>query len=519
MAVLTDDLKKQIESLMPLLKRDVVLSASLGDDERSGKMRELLTSVAGMSEKISFDEHTDAHTPSFLVTSPGTGISIRFAGLPLGHEFASFMLALVQAGGHPPKVDDATRQAIEGIDRELEFVTYMSLSCQNCPEVVQSLNIMAVLNPKIRHTAIEGGAFQDEVDAKGIKSVPSVWLNGEEFGSGRMGVADIVGKIDSGAAAKSAARFKDQDPFDVLVAGAGPAGVAAAVYAARKGLRVGMVGERVGGQVLDTAAIENLIALPHTEGPNLGDSLRQSAEQAGVIVMEPLEIISMSDKDADGHISLTCAADVVLTTRTLVLATGAAYRSLGVPGEEEYRTRGVTFCPHCDGPLFKGQDVAVIGGGNSGVEAAIDLAGITGKVSVVEFLPECRADKVLMDAAAKTGNIDFFTNSAVKEIAGDGKEVTGIVYTDRETGEDKTIDVKGVFVQIGLIPRTDWLKNSPVELTDRGEVTIDGRGATNVEGVFAAGDCATTPYKQIVTAIGSGATAALSAYEYIALGR
>ncbi|MFC5937881.1 alkyl hydroperoxide reductase subunit F [Corynebacterium choanae] len=517
--MLSEALQQQVQSLTKLIKRPVVLQASLGDDDRSAKMRTLLEEVAAVSSAITVEEVADERTPSFAVTTPEAEISIRFAGLPMGHEFESFMLALVQVGGHPPKLDDEVKAAIQSLDGTYNFVTYMSLTCQNCPEVVQSLNMMAVLNPNITHVAVEGGAFEDEVKDRGVMSVPAVFLNGEAFGQGRMSVGDILPKLDHGQAAKQAEKWRSEEPFDILVCGAGPAGVAAAVYAARKGLRTGMVAERVGGQVLDTMAIENLIAIPHTEGPKLGSSLKQSATGAGVVVMEPLSVSGLSPKGDDGLLTVYCQDEVDLKAKAVIVATGAAYRTLGVPGEDEYRNKGVTFCPHCDGPLFKGQPVAVVGGGNSGVEAAIDLANICPEVHVVEFLSECRADKVLLDAAEKTGKITFHTNSAVQEITGNANAVTGLTYVERDSDTATTLQVQGVFIQVGLIPRTDWLQGSGLEITDRGEVTIDARGVTNIEGVFAAGDCATTPYKQIVTAFGSGANASLSAFEYIAMGR
>lgn len=518
-SVLSAEAKAQVSSLVPLLTRDVVFEASLGDDERSAKLRVLLDEVAALSDRITVAEASDPRTPSFAITSPGVDVHIRFAGIPLGHEFASFMLALVQVGGHRPKVDDSLREAIAALEGPLNFTTYMSLSCVNCPEVVQSLNIMAVINPRITHVAVEGGAFADEVEAHGIKSVPAVFLNGEEFGSGRMGIADIVGKVDGGAAARAAEQFRDLNPFDVVVAGGGPAGVAAAVYVARKGLSVGLVAQRVGGQVLDTMAIENIIAEPHTEGPKLGQKLRESAVQAGVTILEPLTVTGLSPRGDDGLVPVHCEGDITVRGRAVIVATGAQYRHLGVPGEDEYLTKGVTFCPHCDGPLFAGEDVAVIGGGNSGIEAAIDLAHIVRHVTVVEFLPECRADKVLLATATGMDNIDIITGAAVAEIRGDGGAVTGLDYTDRATGETTTLNLRGVFVQIGLDPRTGWATDTGLELNPRGEIVTDARGATALEGIFAAGDCSTTPYKQIVTALGSGATAALSAYEYLALGR
>ncbi|MBV7363301.1 alkyl hydroperoxide reductase subunit F [Actinomycetaceae bacterium TAE3-ERU4] len=515
--MLNEALLQQVKGLMPLLRREVVFAASLDDSSRSTQMREMLTQIAELSPKITFIEEANERTPSFAIRSPQTQIDIRFAGLPMGHEFASFMLAIVQVGGHPPKIDEEVRRAIENLDGDYHLTTYFSLSCQNCPEVVQSLNMMAVINPRIHHTAIEGGAFENEVTAKEIKSVPAVFRGEELFTSGRMGVNELL-KLMSGSDSNPVAEtWRNQEIFDVLVAGGGPAGVSSAVYAARKGLRVGIVAERVGGQVLDTAGIENLITLPHAEGPNLGQILRKNAIDNGVVIMEPLRVERLSS-DENLHV-LECSDEVTLKGRSLVIATGAEYRKLGVPGEEEYLTHGVTFCPHCDGPLFKGQKVAVIGGGNSGIEAAIDLAGIVEHVTVFEFLPECRADKVLLDALGRLSNAEVITNAAVQSIDGNGKEVTGLSYQDRVSGQTRQVELSGVFIQVGLLPRTAWLNESGVELNERGEIVCDRRGATTVHGVYAAGDCSDTTYKQIVTALGTGATAALSAYEHVAIGR
>lgn len=516
--MLDQTLTEQLRGHLDLLRTDIVLVACpyTGDDEeklrRSSQMDELLTEIAALSPKVGLDRETGAsHTPSFAVRRPGSPIDVRFAGLPLGHEFTSLVLALLQVGGHPVKEDEALLAAVAGLEGEYHFVTYMSLGCQNCPTVVQSLNAMAVTNPRIHHTAVEGGTFPEEVEELGIQSVPAIHLDGRSWGSGRMTMAEILERLDTEAASSAREDLSARDPYDVLVVGAGPAGAAAAVYAARKGIRTAMVGERVGGQVLDTEAIENLVSVPHTTGPALAASLRDHVDRYDVDVVEGQPVESLTPTD-DGF-SLRCR-DGELRGRSVVLATGARWRHLGVPGEEEYRTKGVTYCPHCDGPLFAGRRVAVIGGGNSGVEAAIDLAGVVSHVTVVEFLDELRADEVLLRTLESLPNVEVLTGARTTEILGDGSVVTGLTWQDRATGQDHHLDVAGVFVQIGLLPNTEWLQGT-VDLTERGEIVVDERGATSLPGVHAAGDCTTEPFKQIVVAMGAGATAALGAFDHL----
>jgi NADH-dependent peroxiredoxin subunit F len=403
---------------------------------------------------------------------------------------------------------------VQALDGDYEFTTYMSLTCQNCPTVVQALNAMAVLNPRIKHVAVEGSLFQDEVAERRIMAVPTIYLNGQEFGSGRMDIADFVAKLDTGAAARTAESLNEREPYDVLVVGAGPAGVAASIYAARKGFRTALVGERLGGQVLDTMSIENFVSVPHTEGPALAASLGEHVAQYDIDEIKNVRASKLVPATGGLH-EVQFEGGGVLRAKSIVLATGARWRTLGVPGEDEYRNKGVTFCPHCDGPLFKGKPIAVVGGGNSGVEAAIDLAGVTGHVTVVEYLDELRADSVLLRKLDSLPNVDVVRSARTTEIVGDGGEVTALQYEDRVSGELKTVDVNGVFVQIGLLPVTEWLAGSGLELTERNEIVVDAAGATNIPGIFAAGDATTTPYKQIVVAMGGGATAALSAFDYL----
>ena len=404
---------------------------------------------------------------------------------------------------------------IQALDADLVFETYMSLTCHNCPDVVQALNLMAVLNPRVRHVAIDGGLFKDEVEQRQVMAVPTVFLNGRHFGSGRMEVTDILARVDTGAAKRDAAALGAKAPFDMLVIGGGPAGAAAAVYAARKGIRTGLVAERFGGQTLDTLGIENFISVPHTEGPKFAAALQAHVREYEVDVMNGQRVARLEPAAAPGGvITLTLENGAQLKSRSVVLATGARWRNVSVPGEAEYRNKGVAYCPHCDGPLFKGRKVAVIGGGNSGVEAAIDLAGIVAHVTLLEFDATLRADAVLVNKLRSLPNVSIHTSAQTTEITGDGQKVNGLKYRNRLDDSEHTVELAGVFVQIGLVPNTDWLKGT-VELSRHGEIVIDARCATSLPGVYAAGDVTTVPYKQIIVASGEGAKAALSAFDHL----
>ncbi|HLQ39396.1 MAG TPA: alkyl hydroperoxide reductase subunit F [Tetragenococcus sp.] len=505
---LDHEIKSQLAPYLDLLENEIVFQASLADNENSQKVKDFLTEIAAMSAKISIEEKKLPRTPSFMVVQPGKIEGVTFAGLPLGHEFTSFILSLIQVAGRAPKIDDESRRRIEAIDQTLAFETYASLTCHNCPDVVQALNIMTVLNPKISHTMIEGGMFQEEVDKRDVMAVPTVFLNGKEFASGRMNMEQIIDQIAGPAGTEE---FDNKGIFDVLVVGGGPSGNSAAIYAARKGIKTGLVAENFGGQVMDTRGIENIIGTPYTEGPLFMESVEGHTHQYDVDIMKDQKAVDIRKKDI---IEVELENGAVLKTKAAVLSLGAHWRNVNVSGEEEFRTKGVTNCPHCDGPLFTGKDVAVIGGGNSGIEAAIDLAGLAKHVYVIEFLPELKADQVLQDRVAKLNNMTVITNAATTEITGD-KHVNGISYKDRATEKEHHIELEGVFVQIGLMPNTAWLKDTEVELSPRGEIITDERGMTNIEGIFAAGDCTQSPYKQIIIAMGSGATAALGAFDYL----
>ncbi|MAR71811.1 MULTISPECIES: alkyl hydroperoxide reductase subunit F [unclassified Halomonas] len=515
--MLDDSLKQQLKAYLERVTRPFELVATLDDGDKSRELHGLLSDIAALSDHISLStEGTDARTPSFALYRDGAPTGVVFAGIPMGHEFTSLVLALLQVGGHPPKASDEVIEQIQALDADMHFETYFSLSCQNCPDVVQALNLMAILNPRISHDAIDGALFQDEVEAREIMSVPSVYLNGEPFDQGRMTLEQILAKVDTGAEKREAEKISAKESFEVLTIGGGPAGAAASIYAARKGIRTGVAAERFGGQVLDTMAIENFISVQETEGPKLATALEEHVKQYDVDIMnlQRAEALVPSSEPGGEH-EVRFASGASLRAKTLILATGARWREMNVPGEAEYRNRGVAYCPHCDGPLFKGKRVAVIGGGNSGVEAAIDLAGIVAHVTLFEFMDELRADAVLQKKLRSLPNVEIISGARTTEINGDGNRVTGLSYEERASGELKQVELEGVFVQIGLVPNTEWLKDSPIELSERGEIITDAHGMTSVPGIFAAGDVTTVPYKQIVIAVGAGATAALGAFDYL----
>ncbi|MBV61464.1 MAG: alkyl hydroperoxide reductase subunit F [Nevskiales bacterium] len=512
--MLDDNLRAQLKQYLERLSRSVEITAYTDDGDRSKEMLTFLGELKSASNKISVTQGSDAskRIPSFGLGTSDADIHLEFAGIPLGHEFSSLVLALLQVGGVAPKLTEDTIEQIRSIDGTHKFETFFSLSCQNCPDVVQALNLLAVLNPNIEHVAIDGAFFQDEVESREVMSVPSVFLNGEHFASGRMGIEEIIAKLDSGASEREAEKLKAKDPFDMLIVGGGPAGAAAAIYSARKGIRTGVVSERFGGQVLDTMAIENFISVPETEGPKMATAMEQHVMEYDVDVMKLQTAAKLVQGDEYLEVHLDSGA--ALKAKSLVLATGARWRQMGVPGEEEYRNKGVAYCPHCDGPLYKGKRVAVIGGGNSGVEAAIDLAGIVEHVTLLEFDKAMRADAVLQRKLLSLPNVKVLTSAQTTEVLGDGNKVQGLQYKDRNTGDVHDIELEGIFVQIGLLPNSEWLKGT-LELSDRGEIVVDDRARTSMPGVFAAGDVTTTPYKQIIIAMGQGSTAALSAFDHL----
>ncbi|WP_107941860.1 MULTISPECIES: alkyl hydroperoxide reductase subunit F [Metasolibacillus] len=505
--LLDADIKAQLAQYLELLEGDIVLKVSAGSDDVSRDMLALVDELKSMSSHITVEQATLPRTPSFSVNRANEDTGIVFAGVPLGHEFTSLVLALLQVSGRAPKVEQAVIEQVKAIQGEYRFESYISLSCHNCPDVVQALNIMSVLNPNISHTMVDGAAFKEEVESKDIMAVPTVYLNGEPFGSGRMTLEEILGKLGSGP---DAAEFDNKEPFDVLVVGGGPAGASAAVYAARKGIRTGLVAERFGGQVNDTLSIENLIGTKHTEGPRVVASLEEHVKDYPVDIMNLQRATRLEKKDL---IEVELENGAVLKSKTVILSTGARWRNVGVPGEAEFKNKGVAYCPHCDGPLFAGKDVAVIGGGNSGIEAAIDLAGIVKHVTVIEYNAELKADEVLQKRLYSLPNVTVVTQAQTKEITGTDK-VNGLTYIDLKSGEERHIDLQGVFILIGLVPNTEWL-GEELERTRFGELIVDKHGSTSVPGVFAAGDCTDSAYKQIIISMGSGATAALGAFDYL----
>ncbi|MFZ1742589.1 MAG: alkyl hydroperoxide reductase subunit F [Pontixanthobacter sp.] len=511
-------MQQQLETYLANLREPIELVAALGDDENSRKTRALLEEIASLHDMVSASfDGTAKHVPSFEIRRASDhSASVRFAGLPMGHEFTSLVLALLWAGGHPPKFDADVIEQVKALDSDFDFEMYFSLSCQNCPDVVQALALMSIFNPRISATLIEGGAFKNEVETRQVMAVPAVYLNDTPFANGRMDVRDIIAKLDTNADVKAAEKLAEKKPFEVLVVGGGPAGNAAAIYTIRKGFSTAIATERFGGQVADTMGIENFISVPYTEGPKLVAQMQQHAREYDIDLIDRAvaeELIPATERGGLHQVRLTNGA--TLKARTVILTTGARWRQLGVPGEDRYRNKGVAYCPHCDGPLYKGKRVAVIGGGNSGVEAAIDLANIVGHVTLVEFDSQLRADQVLQDKLRSFANVEVITSAQTTEVTGDGSKVAGLSYTNRGTGDVHHVALDGVFVQIGLVPNTEWLKGSRLELTRFGEILINDKAATNLPGIFAAGDCTTVPYKQIIIAMGEGSKAGLSAFDYL----
>lgn len=518
--MLEAQLKTQLQTYLGMLRQPIRLIASLDDSANGKDMRELLVEIAELSDKVTLDySGSDARKPSFVIAREGETRGVRFAAIPLGHEFTSLVLALLWTGGHPPKVEDSIIEQIKNLQGDFNFEVYMSLSCHNCPDVVQAVTLMTVFNPNVNATIIDGGLYQDEVNARNIMAVPSTYLNGESFASGRMLVEEILAKVDTGAVAKEAEKLNAKAPYDVLVVGGGPAGASAAIYAARKGIRTGIVAERFGGQVMDTLGIENFISVKETEGPKLVAAFEEHVRSYDVDIMNLQRAAAIAEPGKEGNkntglIEVRLENGAVLKSKAVILATGARWRELNVPGEKEYRGKGVAYCPHCDGPLFKGKPVAVVGGGNSGVEAAIDLAGFVAHVTLLQFDTELKADAVLVKKLRSLDNVTIITSAQTTEVTGDNTKMNGLTYTDRVTGESKHLQLDAVFVQIGLLPNSDFLKGT-VNLSKFGEVEVNHHNATSLPGVFAAGDVTTTPYKQIIIAMGEGAKAALGAFDYL----
>lgn len=533
MSLLDSNLTTQLAGLLTKMVNPINLVAYVDSSKNSQKVIELLNEVADQSSKITVIEGDKSRVnrkPSFAVLNPQTNVSVSFAGLPLGHEFSSLVLAILQVSGYAPKINDDQRKTILSIGSH-EVTTYMSVTCINCPEVVQSLNTISIINPKVKHIAVEGSAFKDEVDALGVMSVPAVFENGKMISSGRSSIDELVAILlsqeensDSSNSKVSgdyslAQKMNAKNPYDVILVGGGPAASAAAIYTARKGLKTAMIMDHRGGQVVETESIENHISQTHTTGAKLANDLTNHIAQYDIDVFTPDWATSLDiAEESYGLHTINTKSGGSLKAKAVIIATGATWRTLGIPGEDEYRNKGVSFCPHCDGPLFKNKNVVVVGGGNSGVEAAIDLAGVANHVTLIEYMNTLKADQILVNALNNLSNTTVITGAALSSIEGDGTKVIAVRYKDRNAsnGEnsEKILHTDGVFVQIGLMPNTKWISDK-LSLNNRSEIVTDRKGCTSVRGIFAAGDCTDEPYKQIVTAYGSGANAALSAFDYL----
>ncbi len=514
--MLTKEILQALKGYTESMQKNVTFVVQTGEHSKRAELVSFLSDIAGVSDKLNVEERDTQgqlrSAISFLLEADGQDTGIRFSGIPGGHEFNSLILAILHASGTELKVDDSVKSIVKAVKDELNFEVFISLSCHNCPEVVQALNQFALLNDNITSEMIDGGLYQNLISERDIQGVPSVYLNGELFANGKVDAASLIDKLIERDPSLKEANTGVQLPLqDVTVIGGGPAGVASAIYSARKGLKVTVVAESFGGQVKDTMGIENLISVPKTTGPELVGNLMEHVNDYDITLKEHVRV----DNIEKGNVkTITLSSGEQIRTRSLVVATGARWRELGVPGERENVGNGVAYCPHCDGPFFKGKDVAVIGGGNSGIEAALDLAGIVKSVTVFEFMPTLKADQVLIDQAEKRDNITIIKNAATRQILAEKGKVNAIEYQDRSTNEVHTLDLAGVFVQIGLVPNSQFMKDV-VEMTPYGEIVVDTKCQTSEAGIFAAGDVTTVPYKQIVISMGEGAKASLAAFEYL----
>ena len=514
--MLTKEILQALKSYAESMQKNVTFVVQTGEHSKRAELVSFLSDIAGVSDKLNVEERDTQgqlrSAISFLLEADGQDTGIRFSGIPGGHEFNSLILAILHASGTELKVDDSVKSIVKAVKDELNFEVFISLSCHNCPEVVQALNQFALLNDNITSEMIDGGLYQNLISERDIQGVPSVYLNGELFANGKVDAASLIDKLIERDPSLKEANTGVQLPLqDVTVIGGGPAGVASAIYSARKGLKVTVVAESFGGQVKDTMGIENLISVPKTTGPELVGNLMEHVNDYDITLKEHVRVENIEKGNVK---TITLSSGEQIRTRSLVVATGARWRELGVPGERENVGNGVAYCPHCDGPFFKGKDVAVIGGGNSGIEAALDLAGIVKSVTVFEFMPTLKADQVLIDQAEKRDNITIIKNAATRQILAENGKVNAIEYQDRSTNEVHTLDLAGVFVQIGLVPNSQFMKDV-VEMTPYGEIVVDTKCQTSEAGIFAAGDVTTVPYKQIVISMGEGAKASLAAFEYL----
>ncbi len=506
--MLDTNIIEQLKSVYAKLDHTVMLSYFDSSHQDQAQLVEMLEQIASTSDKIALNPQPQTRDiPSFYIENTG----ISFKGIPTGHEFTSLVLAILNTDGKGKLPDAMILNRIKRLKGPIDLKTYISLTCENCPEVVQALNIMAIVHPDFRHEMVDGAYVQDEIARLGIQGVPSV-INGDKLiSSGKIGLIDLLSKLEEefGVDQGAAVGATELGEYDVVIVGGGPAGASAAIYTARKGLKTAILAERIGGQVQDTKGIENLISVPYTEGPQLSAQLAKHIAEYPIELLEHRRVKSIS-KDKLKHIELESGES--LKAKSVIITTGAKWRELGIEGEKEYIGRGVAFCPHCDGPYYKGKKVAVVGGGNSGVEAAIDLAAIVREVVVFEFMPELKADSVLVDKLKSLPNVSIVTNARTSKVVGDGTKVTSLEYFDRASEEKQVLDLDGVFVQIGLLPNSAFVKDV-VETTKHGEIVIDNKGRTSVPGIYAAGDVTTVPYKQIIIAMGEGAKAGLAAFE------
>ncbi len=510
--MLDQDLKTQLQSVFSSLTQSIQMEVDSCSHADQSELMNLLQDVVSTSPKLSItSSQTMAMTPRFRLLKNNQATGIHFRGIPSGHEFTSLILAILNASGQGKQPEDVLKQRILGIRGPVRIQTYISLTCENCPDVVQALNLMATIHPDFQHEMIDGVYAQDEIQKLGIQGVPSIVVNNQMIHSGRINLIDLISKLEDvfgKDSSKSVPQPKDLGLYDVVVVGGGPAGVSSAIYSVRKGFKTAIIAEKIGGQVQETKGIENLISVVYTEGPQLANQLHEHLKSYPIDILEHRRVDSI-DKDQK---KITLNTQEFLQTKSLIVATGAKWRELGIPGEKEYLGRGVAFCPHCDGPFYKGKKVAVIGGGNSGVEAALDLSAIVKEVVLIEYADSLKADKVLVDKVKATSNISIITSAKTSVIHGDGQKVHSLEYLDRVSETKKTIPLDGVFIQIGLVPNSQFLKGV-VDLTPFGEIVVDGKGRTSVKGIYAAGDVTTTPFKQIIIAMGEGAKTALTVFE------
>ena len=516
--MLNNDILQALKSYTENMQKSVTFVLQTGDNSKRTELVEFLSAIAGVSDKLTLEErdNTGLRSPiSFLLEADGEDTGVRFSGIPSGHEFNSLILAMLQSAGTPMKLDDGLIKMISRVNEPLNFEVFVSLSCHNCPDVVQALNQFALINPNITAEMIEGGVFPELVKERDIQGVPVVFLNGEMFSSGKQNASGLIDLLIESYPAMTEASSDEPAELlplqDVVVIGGGPAGASAAIYSARKGLKVTLIADTIGGQLTDTQGIENLIGVSKTTGPELTGALVKHMNDYDITLRQDLRVNSI---DNDEIKALNLSTGETVYTKTVIIATGARWRELGVPGEKENVGNGVAYCPHCDGPFFKGKDVAVIGGGNSGIEAALDLAGIVKSVTVFEFAPTLRADQVLIDQTEKRDNITIIKNAATQSIKSSNGKVTGLEYLDRESEQVHDISLDGVFVQIGLVPNSQFVEGT-VELSKFGEIIVNDKCETSTPGIYACGDVTTVPYKQIIISMGEGAKASLAGFEYL----